>query len=127
AHAEVASGECDKGFAGDRLHGQGSGEVVSVEAEASAGVEFSKRAAGIHAKVGASANLVKGTLGGDIRIPLPFGHTLSLGGEAEGMIGAAAEASGGAGWSQSKGGFAHAKVKLGFGPGLGFGFKIGFK
>jgi uncharacterized Zn-binding protein involved in type VI secretion len=123
-HAEAISGKFDKD--GKNLGIEGSGKVLSAEAEASLGAEWSKKAKEIHAKIGGSADLVKGEIAGKVHIPL-FGHVLTLGGGLEGQIGASAEAKAGGGWSKEDGAFFGAQAKAGAGIGGGLKFAIGFK
>ena len=91
------------------------------------GADWDDKAKVVQAKVGASVDLVKADVGGSFKIPLPFGHTLTLGGGAEGEIGASAEANAQAGWTEEDGYTLGASAKVGLGLGGGLNFKIGFK
>jgi hypothetical protein len=125
-HAEALSANAKGSAFNNVLEGSAAAKALSVQAEASLGAEWSSKAKDIHAKVGASADLVKAEVGGKINIPL-FGHVLSLGGGLEGQIGASAEAQAGGGWTEEDGYYLGAKAKAGLGLGGGFNFSIGFK
>jgi len=123
-HGEAASANAGKDWKYGAV--EASGKALAAEAEASVGAEWSKKAKDIHAKVGGSVDLVKGEIGGKIKIPL-FGHTLALGLSAEGQVGASAEANASLGWSEKDGFSMGAKAKAGFGLGGGISFSLGFK
>lgn len=111
-----------------RYHEVGaSGDALAVSAEAAVGAEWSKKAKEVHAKAGASADLVKGSVNGGFKIPLWGDHSLTIGGGVEGQVGASAEIGGHAGWTQKKGYSAGFKAKAGLGLGLGLSFNLGFK
>jgi hypothetical protein len=121
------SAQGQKDFLGGAAEVDGSVELDHVEAEAKVGADWDDKAKVVQAKVGASVDLVKADVGGSFKIPLPFGHTLTLGGGAEGEIGASAEANAQAGWTEEDGYTLGASAKVGLGLGGGLNFKIGFK
>jgi type VI secretion system secreted protein VgrG len=128
AHLTGAEANGEKEMLGGAVDLKGSVKVMDLEGEADVGATFDKDAKEIHAKAGASIDLVKAEGSGELRIPIPFtGHFLTFGGTAEAGIGAAAEAQVGGGWTKDQGFSWGGSAKLGFGPSAGLSFKIGFK
>jgi hypothetical protein len=124
AHAEAVSVQGGKDWTYGEI--EGKLKVLSAEAEASIGAEWSKDAKDIHAKVGGSVDLIKGEVGGKFKIPF-FGRQIIVGLGLEGQVGAAAEAKGYAGWNEEDGFGVGGKLKVGAGLGGGVNFSLGFK
>jgi hypothetical protein len=128
ADAHFAVAQAEGSLEGKHGELEGSVKVLSAEADANVGAEFTSQAKELHAAAGASVDLVKAEASGKLRIHIPFTtHEIILGGGAEAGIGASAEGKASAGWTAEDGFQLGSELKLGFGPSLGLNFNIGFK
>ncbi len=111
------------------IKGKADGDVLTAEAEAELAAVWDKDRKSAVAKVGAMAAVAKGSISGDLTIPIPFTeHAITLGAGAEGsVVSAGAEAEASAGWTKKDGFKAKAGLKAALGLGGGVNFSIGFK
>ena len=113
-----------------KLSGKAAGDVLTAGAAAELGAKWTADEKSAGAKLGAMAAVAKGTIQGDVSIPIPFtDHAITLGAQAEGtLLSAGAEAEASAGWTKGKGFQIKAGAKVGAGlAGGGVSFTIGFK
>lgn len=110
------------------LTGKAEGDLFTGEAGAELGAVWDKENKGAVGKIGAFVAAAKGSIGGELSIPIPFTErAITFGAKADGVLGGAGgEVEASAGWSKKKGFKAVVGARGALGIGGGLNFSIGF-